>query len=85
MGLLALFAWLAALGSWGYQVYGWVQHGYWEPLPLNAALHIEGTDLTVFVWQWAVPIVMAVLDWNLGIGLAVLGTPLFMAYVFQED
>ncbi len=34
IGLLGALAWLAALGSWGYQAYWWIQHGYWKPLPL---------------------------------------------------
>ncbi len=85
MGWLGIIGWMAALGSWGYQAYWWIQHASWKPLPLNAVLHIQSADLVVIEWQWIVQIVVAVLDWNLGICLAVLGTFLFMVYMFQED
>ncbi len=73
MGSLAVLAWLAALGSWSYQGYQWLRWGYWEPLPLNAVLQVQGATLTATEGPVLVQIVAWVLDLNLGITLMALG------------
>ena len=73
MGSLAVLAWLAALGSWSYQGYQWLRWGYWEPLPLNAVLQVQGATLTATEAPVLVQIVAWVLDLNLGITHMALG------------
>ena len=63
IGLLGALAWLAALGSWGYQAYGWLQHGYWEPLPL------AGTDWNLgicFAVLGAILLILEEVFWDTG-------------------
>ncbi len=78
MGSLAKMAWLAALGSWSYQGYQWLRWGYWEPLPLNAVLQVQGATLTATEGPVLVQIVAWVLDLNLGITLMALGLVLWV-------
>ena len=78
MGSLAKMAWLAALGIWAYQGYQWLRWGYWEPLPLNAVLQVQGATLTATEVPVLVQIVAWVLNLNLGITLMALGLVLWV-------
>ncbi len=78
MGSLAKIAWLAAVGSWAYQGFQWLRWGYWEPLPLNAILHVQDATLTAIEWPVLIQIAAWVLSLNLGIILMALGVVLWV-------
>ncbi len=71
-------AWLAAVGSWAYQGFQWLRWGYWEPLPLNAILHVQDATLTAIEWPVLIQIAAWVLSLNLGIILMALGVVLWV-------
>ncbi len=71
-------AWLAALGPWVYQGYQWLRWGYWEPLPLNAILHVQDATLTAIEWPVLIQIAAWVLSLNLGVILMALGVVLWV-------
>lgn len=73
--VLPIFPTLGAFIVWGYQIYDFLRNGVWEKFPASRLLGVPSYDWfqTSTEWLGVQRILDWLIEWNLGLWLAVIG------------